>query len=272
MSGVRLLVIHNTEGITRIRDLGNFFGSSSSGVSSHSGSDNYENGVLGAYVDEANAAWTQGNANGAAISIEQCAPGGASADWSRSYWLGSQERLLRNTAMWAAHMSAKYNIPLVALSSSQAQGSGRGVCQHVNLGSWCGNHSNCGPGYPMDQVIAWAKEYAGGGGTSPAPPAEKGLYMTASSARDAAGYLHLACIGADDGKVYYKRGDGPDFYAVDAGQGSARSGADISIGTDQSKTETITITYVNGAGAVCTYAKPVAGGSFVSAGWGGGAK
>jgi hypothetical protein len=96
--------------------------------------------------------------------------------------------------------------------------------------------------------------------------------MTAASARDSGGFLHLACIGSGDGKVYYKRGDGADFYAVDPGQGSARSGADISIGPDQNETEMITITYVNGSGGVCTYAKPVAGGQFVWTGWGGGAK
>jgi hypothetical protein len=170
-AAVRLLVLHTTEGATTIRNLGNFFASSSAGVSSHSGSDNAENFVFGAYVNENDKAWTQGNANPYCISLEQCTPSGAAMGWSRDYWLSSQEKLLRNGAYWVAYMAAKWNIPIVSLSASQAQdGHSRGVCDHVDLGAAGGGHSDCGPGYPMDQVIAWAKEYAGGGGGTTPPP------------------------------------------------------------------------------------------------------
>jgi hypothetical protein len=164
---VTRLVLHTTEGVQRIRDLGYFF-QGPVGASSHSGSDNYEDLVFGAYVDENDSAWTQANANPWCISLEQCTPEGASYTWSRDYWLGSYERLLRNGAYWLAAMGAKWNIPLTELSPSQAQNPGvRGVCQHVDLGSMGGNHGNCGPGYPIDVVLGWARDYQA---ETPPPP------------------------------------------------------------------------------------------------------
>jgi len=59
--------------------------------------------------------------------------------------------------------AARYGIPLIALSSAQAQGGSRGVCQHRNLGAWGGGHVDCGAGFPMDEVIRQAKA----GGPSP---------------------------------------------------------------------------------------------------------
>jgi len=163
---VDLAVIHNTEGTTSIESLGGFFGSSSAGVSSHAGSDNHRQGTIGEYVKRGNKAWTQGNANPVCVSIEQCTPAGASAGWSRAYWLDNQEWMLRNTAAWVAEECAAFGIPLVALSASQSQGGWRGVTQHSLLGTWGGNHSDCGPGFPMDKIIEWA----GGQASTPPPP------------------------------------------------------------------------------------------------------
>jgi hypothetical protein len=161
------LVLHTTEGTQRIRDLGYFF-QGPVDASSHSGSDNYEQFVYGAYVDENDSAWTQANANPWCISLEQCTPEGAAYTWSRDYWLGSYERLLRNGAYWLACMGTKWDIPLTELSPSQAQNPGvRGVCQHIDLGSMGGGHGNCGPGYPMDVVLGWARDYQA---EQPPPP------------------------------------------------------------------------------------------------------
>lgn len=155
-------VLHTTEGAMKIRDLGAWFQNPSAQCSSHHGADNYER-LLGAYVYEQNVAWTQGNANGYCLSLEQC----AYASWSRDTWLNSKGLLLQNTADWLAYVCGKYGIPLRALSNSEAQNSGtKGVCQHVQLGSWGSNHSDCGSGFPMDKAIEMAK---GGGGTTPAP-------------------------------------------------------------------------------------------------------
>jgi hypothetical protein len=267
------VVLHTTEGAQTIESLGNFFSQSSAGVSSHFGADNRSRGVVGAYVYESNKAWTQGNANPYCLSNELCTPSGAASGWSRDFWLNEQDTLLRNAADWVAWMCAKYSIPIVSLSASQAQDPNvRGVCDHVDLGSWGGNHNDCGPGFPMDQVIAWAKSGTGSTPT-PEPPQELGVNMTADSARDSSGRLHLTCIGAHDGKVYYMREDGGNFYIVDPTQSPVRSGAGINIAMDASGTEVVTLTFVAGSGQVGTYSRPVAEGSkFGWVGWGGDAK
>ena len=64
--------------------------------------------------------------------------------------------MLANTAQWIAEEARYFGIPLVRLSASQAQSGHAGVCQHVDLGSAGGGHWDCGPGFPMDDVIAMA--------------------------------------------------------------------------------------------------------------------
>lgn len=247
------VVLHTTEGAQSIEALGSFFSQSSAGVSSHFGADNHQRGVVGAYVYESNKAWTQGNANPYCLSLEMCTPSGAASGWSRDYWLKNQDTLLRNAADWVAWMCAKYGIPLTALSASQAQNADvRGVCQHMNLGSWGGNHSDCGNGFPMDQVMEWAKSGSGGGSPSQPQPQEDG-FMTASTAIDPEGKLHMACIGAGDGAVFYRAPNDVDWRRVDNAQRGAKSGADITVGPAGE----LVITYVNGSGHVSTYHKGV---------------
>ena len=61
----------------------------------------------------------------------------------------------------------------MALTSAQAQdGYSKGVCQHVNLGSAGGGHTDCGTSYPMSQVIAMAK-----GGTPTSTPEEDDMII-----------------------------------------------------------------------------------------------
>jgi len=158
---VRLIVLHTAEGATTIESLGNFFANYSNQVSSHTGADD-KRGKIGEYVKRGNAAWTAANYNNVAVQLELC----GFAKWSRSTWLNQHENMLRNAADWIAEEAKQFGIPITALSNSQAQGGGRGVCQHINLGSGGGGHVDCGSGFPMDQVLTWAK---GGGGSSAAP-------------------------------------------------------------------------------------------------------
>jgi len=157
--GVRIIVLHTAEGATTIESLGNFFGNYSNQVSSHAGADDKKD-IIGEYVSRGNAAWTQANFNNAAVSLELC----GFAKWSRSTWLNQHENMLRNAAAWVREEANHFGIPIKALNNSQAQGGGSGVCEHVNLGSGGGGHVDCGSGFPMDQVIEWAK----GGGSKPA--------------------------------------------------------------------------------------------------------
>lgn len=179
-STVRLLVCHTAEGARTIEELGNFFASSSSGVSSHTGADD-KLGVIGEYVKRGNKAWTQGNANPVAVSIELC----AFAAWSREEWM-RHPNMLSNCARWIAEEAKHFGIPITKLSPSQAQGSGRGVCQHNDLGSWGGGHWDCGSGFPMDHVLDLAR-----GGGSPTPPPTKPKPR-----------VHLGAMGGDDLVLY----------------------------------------------------------------------
>jgi hypothetical protein len=111
-------------------------------------------------VKRGNKAWTASNANPVAVQAELC----AFAKWSKAQW-NDHPNMLDNTARWLAEESAHFGIPLTKLSDSQAQGSGRGVCQHENLGSWGGGHWDCGGGFPIDDVISKAKQYASGKGS-----------------------------------------------------------------------------------------------------------
>ena len=156
-SGVRLIVLHTTEGSTTYQSLGAYFASSSAGVSSHAGIDDTP-GIIGVYVRRGDKAWTQGNANPYSVAAELC----AFAAWGPDEW-AAHPAMLSNTAQWVAEEAAAFGIPLVALSAQQAQTGAAGVCQHADLGASGGGHWDCGPHFPMHEVIRMA---AGG---SPIP-------------------------------------------------------------------------------------------------------
>jgi hypothetical protein len=159
-SGVRLVVLHTAEGALTYQSLGSFFSSSSSGVSSHVGIDDTP-GVIGEYVRRDLKAWTQGNANPYSVAAELCAFAAWTGEWAQ------HPTMLETTAAWVAEECAAFNIPIRRLSPAEAQGGAAGVCQHVDLGAAGGGHWDCGPGFPMEQVIEMAA-----GGAAPSPPDE----------------------------------------------------------------------------------------------------
>ena len=167
---MRLVVLHTAEGALTYQSLGNFFASSSSGVSSHVGIDDTA-GTVGEYVRREHKSWTQANANPYSVSAELC----AFASWSSAEWQ-RHSQMLANTAAWVAEECAHFGIPLRALTSSQAQGGQAGVCQHVDLGAAGGNHWDCGPSFPMGDVLAMAA-----GTSAPAAPKRKGRNMIAAT-------------------------------------------------------------------------------------------
>jgi hypothetical protein len=162
-SAVRLIVVHTAEGARTIESLGNFFANSANGVSSHTGADD-QLGKVGEYVTRGNKAWTQGNANPVAVSLELC----GFASWTTAMWKNDHHNMLRNCADWLAEEAKAFGVPLTALSPSQAQGSGRGTCQHIDLGSWGGGHVDCGSGFPLGYVLDMARGEVPA--ATPAPP------------------------------------------------------------------------------------------------------
>jgi len=114
--------------------------------------------TVGEYVDRNSKAWTASNANPVAVQAELC----AFAAWDTATW-NQHSQMLQNTAQWIAEEAKTFGIPLTRLTAQQAQSNGRGICEHVDLGSWGGGHTDCGSAFPMDQVISMAS------GTQPQP-------------------------------------------------------------------------------------------------------
>jgi hypothetical protein len=163
-------------------------------VSSHEGADDKPN-TVGSYVKRGNKAWTQANYNPVAVSLELC----GFASWSTSQWKNDHHTMLENCAAWIREEADYYGIAITRLTASQAQGSGRGVCQHVDLGAGGGNHHDCGAGFPMDYVLDLAR---GGSSSLPTPPEEANV-AGITSAVDANGNLTVWYVDDDNGKTYY---------------------------------------------------------------------
>jgi hypothetical protein len=154
---VRLLVVHTAEGARTIESLGSWFANEANQVSSHTGADDKPN-TVGEYVNRADKAWTQGNMNPQAASIEAC----GFAAWDSAEW-HRHPNMLANIASWLAEEAAHSGVPLTRLTPAEAQGAGRGVCQHIDLGQAGGGHVDCGAAFPLDEVLAIA-------GGQPSPP------------------------------------------------------------------------------------------------------
>jgi hypothetical protein len=187
-SGVRLVVIHTAEGALTYRALGNYFASSSSGVSSHTGIDDTP-GVIGEYVRADMKAWTQGNANPYSVATELC----AFAGWSSAEW-AAHPVMISNCAAWVAEECARFGIKLRRLSAAEAQGGVAGVCDHAALGAAGGGHWDVGNSFPWDSMLA----QAAGGAPSAGPTKRKAKNMIASTSTGN-GYWTVA---ENDGAVY----------------------------------------------------------------------
>jgi hypothetical protein len=170
-TGVRLIVLHTAEGATTYQSLGSYFANPASQVSSHVGIDDTP-GTVGEYVPRSGKAWTAADANPYSVQAELC----AFAEWDAATW-NAHPVMLQNTAAWIAEEAAAYGIPIVKLSAGQAQdGITKGVCQHNDLGASGGGHWDCGPSFPINQVIAAAQ-----GGSVTSPTTEVGQEMIAST-------------------------------------------------------------------------------------------
>lgn len=148
-----LIVLHSTEGknvtgLSDLRALGDWFGSTKSQVSAHVATD--AEGHSARYVADANKAWHVAADNSIALGIEQV--GSA----SQNYWPTAQ---LKATAKWVAHWSRLYGIPI-------AHDTRRGVCRHSDLGVAGGGHDDPGPAYPLDRVLRYARWYSRFGWTA----------------------------------------------------------------------------------------------------------
>jgi hypothetical protein len=242
----RVIALHTTEGSQTAESLLNWLTNPSSKVSYHFAVDaSHGDSWCMQYVRDGDKAWAQANFNGAAISIAFCTPSGAASGWSRSTWL-SKPAMLTSCGRLVGELAKQFGIPLTQLTSSQAQGSSKGICEHKNFGSGGGNHTDCGNGFPMDEIIRIAK---GGGGASSAPAPPKEVADMTAAVAYVGGQAHLACIGKDNNNIYYKA-PGQGWGTVDPGS-NAKSGLTMAASPDGA----LTIVYTNQGNAVCTYHK-----------------
>jgi hypothetical protein len=202
-SKVRMIVLHTAEGATTYQSLGNFFATPSAGVSSHVGIDDTKN-TVGEYVRRDYKAWTAANANPVAVQAELC----AFAKWSTAEW-NKHPNMLANCAAWIAEEAKQYGLPLTKLTAQQAQTSGKGVCQHADLGSWGGGHWDCGSGFPLDKVLDMARGGQSETPPAPAPPASSGKAPKFP-------FPNTDYLGVPDGTRYWHDGHG---YGYDSDQG-----------------------------------------------------
>lgn len=153
------LAVHTTEGIMRAVDLRAW---TAWPGSSHASSD--ETGVLltpaEGFVSYDLMAWTLRNANPYSENIEQC----GWAAWTRAEWL-ARPLLLDATARWLADRSRARGIPLRRLTDDEIRRRVPGVLGHgdYSRATGDGTHSDPGPNYPWDVVLAAANAYATGG-------------------------------------------------------------------------------------------------------------
>lgn len=252
-------VFHTTESGDNwdIYECGDFFANPNNGVSSHFGTSQHNPGLVGAYVDENNKAWTQGNANPYCISVEMC----AYASWSRSEWLDRHRALVDTSADLAAWICQKYGIPVRSLSASEAQNpSTKGICDHVDFGAWGGGHHDCGEGFPMDYVIE--RILGGGGGATPSPSGEE-PDVSIAMAVDPNGSVHRAWLNTK-GQVVYAPPGRDQGYIIDPTQNGAKSGVSLVLVPNE-HSFTSEVGYTNGNNAPCHYFKPWMEGEWV---WG----
>ena len=158
-SSVTHVVLHTAQGALTYESLGNFFASSSAGVSSHTGIDDTP-GVVGEYVRRDAKAWTASDANPWSVQAELC----AFAEWSTDEWM-RHSTMLANAAAWVAEEAAAFGVPLDHIAAIAQDSLARGVCQHNDLGAMGGGHWDCGPGFPIDYVLDLAR----GGAPQPEP-------------------------------------------------------------------------------------------------------
>lgn len=122
-------------------------------VRSQSGSYNVMVGVDGKRIRQNTddwQVWATGN-KGNDILLHLCFVGNASQ--SRAEWL-AQDKMLRAGASVVKYWASKYNFPLRKVGVNGLPG----ICGHVDTRAWGSTtHTDPGPNFPYDKLIAYAK-------------------------------------------------------------------------------------------------------------------
>lgn len=192
---VRLVCIHTAEGARTVESLGRYFQNASVQASSHVGID--DRGIE-QYVPYTEASWTLRSGNSVSDNAELC----GFARWSRAEWVTQHEQMLRRTAAWIAERCAARGIPLRKLTPEQVRRGEAGVIGHHDwtVGMRDGTHTDPGPGFPWDVVMALASTGATrlpAAPPSPTPPAprEDSTVLENIPVHGAGGFRRIIPIG-----------------------------------------------------------------------------
>jgi hypothetical protein len=161
---VRLVVVHTAEGARTVESLGAWFQKATTQASSHAGIDDNR---IETFVDYRRAAWTVRSGNTISDNVELC----GFAAWSRNEWLNNHPTMLRLTAQWIRERCLARGIPIRKLTPAEVAAGKAGVIGHVDWtqGMKDGSHTDPGPGFPWDHVIALAAGTETATTTTPLP-------------------------------------------------------------------------------------------------------
>jgi peptidoglycan hydrolase-like protein with peptidoglycan-binding domain len=179
---VRLVVVHTAEGARTVESLGAFFKDRNRQVSSHVGIDDKR---IETYVDPERQAFTLRSGNAISENAELC----GFAAWSREEWLEEHHRMLELTAEWIADRCLERDIPVRKLTPPEVAAGEAGVIGHIDWtkGMHEGTHTDPGPGFPWDVVMAMANGINNTEGNLMAPVLREGDGQRGIGAR---GRLH----------------------------------------------------------------------------------
>lgn len=149
------VAVHTAEGSRTVQSLYAYFAQASTQASSHAGIDDDELAQGPSWVPYDRAAWTLRNGNARSDNAEVC----GFSSWSRAEWL-RHGGMLALTAKWIAQRCRARGIPIVHLTAAQVGRNMPGVIGHVDYtrGTGDGTHTDPGPNFPWDVVIARARE------------------------------------------------------------------------------------------------------------------
>lgn len=128
-------------------------------------------------VSEADTAWAAPGANADGIQIELAGRAGqGAAGWADTYSVAE----LDLAARLVADICTRHNIPIRKLTREQLAAGERGIIGHVDASAVyrLSDHTDPGPDFPWDQVIAKARSYA-----APTPAAAVKAKAAAAAAK-----------------------------------------------------------------------------------------
>jgi len=172
---VTWLCFHTQEGNGTADSLARYLDNPASGVSYNTVGDAAE---LVDVVPFDRSPWAALGANGRA---DHFCFGGSFSAWSRQQWLDCG--MLDNAAAWLADRAAVRNIPIAYVGTDGVRNNQPGVIGHVDWtrGAGEGTHTDPGPNFPWDELIARAQRFT----NPPTPTATPGVDVTPDECRQA---------------------------------------------------------------------------------------